>query len=182
MRSVVRGLIGCCLVGLAAGCRSTAKVVDVPRVDLDVTGGNRGYLVGSAPAPTVSPKSTRQMLEAEVEIPSRVAPKQGTAAPVSLGEVAPPEVDLSEELSVSGGEVAQTYGTYTVKPGDTLWSIAAQPEVYGNATKWRRIYEANRDTLKSPDRLRAGMVLNIPHGTGGSNLVSTDEQGTTFQK
>ena len=68
-----------------------------------------------------------------------------------------------------------------MKEGDTLWSIAANPQVYGDATKWRRLAEANRDVLKSPDRLRAGLSLRIPRH-GGPAAPSTDTRASEFSK
>jgi tetratricopeptide (TPR) repeat protein len=50
--------------------------------------------------------------------------------------------------------------TYRVQRGDTLSSIAA--DVYKDATQWRRIYEANRDSLKESSQLRVGQLLVIP--------------------
>ncbi len=50
--------------------------------------------------------------------------------------------------------------TYTVAKGDTLSKIAKS--LYGNANKWRKIYEANTDILKNPDVIRPGQVLKIP--------------------
>jgi nucleoid-associated protein YgaU len=50
--------------------------------------------------------------------------------------------------------------TYTVQPGDTLSSIARQ--VYGQASLWRVIFEANRDTLPAPGLIKPGQVLRIP--------------------
>ena len=50
--------------------------------------------------------------------------------------------------------------TYTVRSGDTLSSIAAQ--VYGDASDWRPIFEANRDRLTSPESLQVGGSLRIP--------------------
>lgn len=50
--------------------------------------------------------------------------------------------------------------TYRVKSGDTLFSIAKN--VYGRGDDWKRIYEANRDQLKAPDRLPHGILLKIP--------------------
>jgi nucleoid-associated protein YgaU len=51
-------------------------------------------------------------------------------------------------------------GVYRVKAGDMLGKIAQ--EVYGSASRWRLIYEANRDVLASPDDLKVGMALRIP--------------------
>ena len=53
---------------------------------------------------------------------------------------------------------------YTVKKGDTLSSIAARSDIYGNAGKWKKIYDANRKILKDPSRLYPGQVLRIPMG------------------
>lgn len=50
--------------------------------------------------------------------------------------------------------------TYRVKRGDTLSSIAA--ELYGDAKKWEKIYEANRNSIASSHDLKAGQVLVIP--------------------
>jgi len=50
--------------------------------------------------------------------------------------------------------------TYTVVKGDTLSRIAKQ--FYGDANKWRKIFEANGDTIKNPDLIHPGQVLKIP--------------------
>jgi nucleoid-associated protein YgaU len=51
--------------------------------------------------------------------------------------------------------------SYEVQSGDTLLSIAQQ--FYGDGTQWRRIYDANKDTIGAdPDKLKIGMKLTIP--------------------
>jgi nucleoid-associated protein YgaU len=50
--------------------------------------------------------------------------------------------------------------TYTVAAGDSLSKIAKR--VYGNATLWRRIFEANKDRIENPDLIYPGQVLRIP--------------------
>ena len=50
--------------------------------------------------------------------------------------------------------------TYTVKPGDTLSHIAQH--VYGKASRWHAIFEANRDQIQDPDLIRPGQVLQLP--------------------
>jgi len=55
---------------------------------------------------------------------------------------------------------APTVRRHTIRPGDTLSKLAQQ--YYNNRAKWRDIYAANRDVMKSESDLRAGMVLKIP--------------------
>lgn len=50
--------------------------------------------------------------------------------------------------------------TYTVVAGDTLSKIATRE--YGDAAKWKRIYEANKDTIKNPDLIYPGQTFKIP--------------------
>ncbi len=49
---------------------------------------------------------------------------------------------------------------YTVKKGDFLSKIAK--EVYGNASKFSVIFEANKPMLKDPNLIYPGQVLVIP--------------------
>jgi hypothetical protein len=59
-----------------------------------------------------------------------------------------------------GGGSAGGGRTYTVKPGDTLSKIAK--EVYGNASDYNKIFQANRDKLNDPDKIFPGQELVIP--------------------
>ena len=51
-------------------------------------------------------------------------------------------------------------GSYTVKAGDSLWSIAQKH--LGAGTKWEVIYKANQDLLQNPNQIQIGQVLTIP--------------------
>ena len=50
--------------------------------------------------------------------------------------------------------------TYVVQAGDTLSKIAQR--YYGDATLYTKIFEANRDVLKDPNRIFPGQKLRIP--------------------
>jgi nucleoid-associated protein YgaU len=50
--------------------------------------------------------------------------------------------------------------TYTVKSGDTLSKIAK--EQMGNANAYMEIFNANKDQLSDPDKIKPGQVLKIP--------------------
>ena len=50
--------------------------------------------------------------------------------------------------------------TYTVQSGDTLSKIAK--EHLGNANDYMKIFNANKDKLTDPDKIKPGQVLTIP--------------------
>jgi nucleoid-associated protein YgaU len=56
--------------------------------------------------------------------------------------------------------VAPAVKTYTVQAGDTLSKIAK--EMLGNANAYMKIFEANKDQLSDPDKIKPGQVLKIP--------------------
>lgn len=69
---------------------------------------------------------------------------------------APP---AQEPVAAAGDTSSGT--TYTVKKGDCLWTIARK--FYGNGSDWKKIYEANRDTIgKNPNLIYPGQTFTIP--------------------
>jgi|SRR5215207_1073217 len=73
--------------------------------------------------------------------------------------------DVIADIQVTGGGAVGTAGssggrTYTVKAGDTLSAIAK--EHLGSAGAYTKIFEANRDQLSDPDKIKPGQVLKIP--------------------
>lgn len=79
----------------------------------------------------------------------------------------PPAKDLvspSPESTASdrAGEVR-----YTVRPGDSLSSIAQQ--YYGDPNAWRIIFNANREAMgNNPDAIEAGKILVVPPAPTGA--------------
>lgn len=78
-----------------------------------------------------------------------------------------PKADFSNVQSGSSSTAPEPRGSferevrsYTVVAGDSLSKIAKRE--YGDAQKWKQIYEANRDKIKDPDLIYPGQVLNIP--------------------
>jgi LysM repeat protein len=49
---------------------------------------------------------------------------------------------------------------YEVVSGDNLSKIAKK--FYGDANKYTKIFEANKDQLKDPDKIKVGQKLKIP--------------------
>lgn len=67
------------------------------------------------------------------------------------------EDELAADIKVANTDL---HGQYTVKGGDSLSKIARY--IYGDASAFTRIFEANRDILKTPDVIHPGQVLKIP--------------------
>ena len=65
---------------------------------------------------------------------------------------------VEEEILVEETEPEAEF--YTVVKGDNLSKIAKHH--YGNANEWKRIFEANKDVLKDPDKIFPGQKLKIP--------------------
>jgi LysM repeat protein len=67
--------------------------------------------------------------------------------------------DLVMNINVGGGQGDGGGGeeTYEVKSGDTLSKIG-----HHHGVSWQDIFEANKDTLKDPDKIFPGQKLRIP--------------------
>jgi len=82
---------------------------------------------------------------------------QGHADTVPAAGRSPEFADVqghADTVPAGGGQ------TYTVQKGDTLSAIAQHQ--YGKASRWHAIFEANRDQIDDPDKIRPGQVLNLP--------------------
>jgi nucleoid-associated protein YgaU len=71
-----------------------------------------------------------------------------------------PNEIVADIQAVGGPEPAVQTTTYTVKAGDTLSKIAQQH--LGDAKAYMTIFDANRDQLTDPDKIKPGQVLKIP--------------------
>ena len=67
--------------------------------------------------------------------------------------MAPPEEPILQEEPL-------IKNIYKVKSGDTLTKIAMK--FYKNSSKWKLIYEHNKDKIKNPNLLNPGLELIIP--------------------
>ena len=69
------------------------------------------------------------------------------------------KTEVVADITATGGGAEETY---TVKAGDTLSKIAKQ--FLGDANAYPAIFDANRDQLSDPDKIKPGQVLKIPAG------------------
>jgi LysM repeat protein len=77
----------------------------------------------------------------------------------STAPVKPAAADFSD-VKAGSSTAAAGDRSYTVVAGDSLSKIAKR--FYGNANAWRKIFEANKDTISNPDLIHPGQVLRIP--------------------
>ncbi len=70
---------------------------------------------------------------------------------------------LEEILGPKPVSPAAKPAIYVVQEGDTLQSIAGREDIYGDRSRWKEIFEENRDVIGSvPDKLDPGAKLIIP--------------------
>jgi nucleoid-associated protein YgaU len=71
----------------------------------------------------------------------------------------PVYADLTADISIDGS-LKVPEKTYTVAAGDSLSKIAKH--FYSDANKYMKIFEANKDQLSDPDKIKPGQTLKIP--------------------
>lgn len=68
--------------------------------------------------------------------------------------------NMPDFSNVKAGSSSTAEKIYVVVAGDSLSKIAKRE--YGNAKEWNRIFEANKDIVKDPDKIYPGQKLKIP--------------------
>lgn len=135
---------------LKAELASSRAGTGLPTVTTRVTLGDTS---GAAPPAYVPPPVTAE--QSPLVLASETPPTV-TVAPVTTP--APDTTDRPQLRTKPTPPPANR--THVVKKGDTLFNIAQR--YYGTPSKWRDIYEANRDQLPSQNALRLNMELKIP--------------------
>jgi nucleoid-associated protein YgaU len=105
------------------------------------------YLKGEAPSDDLKNKIWDHIKKVDASFGDLIA--DITVSPAGQGGPAP-----SAQPAAAPGQ------SYTVKGGDTLSKIAK--EFYGDASAYMKIFEANKDKLSDPDKIKVGQVLSIP--------------------
>ncbi len=124
-------------------------------------------------------------------MPEASVPAPGTARPAGNRVYVGPGGVTSEHL-VGPAAVAQAQTkTYVVESGDTLTRIARKFYGAGNEREYKRIFAANRDSMRTESSLSIGQELTIPPlntddrarsdgpagGLGDGGLASRSGQG-----
>jgi LysM repeat protein len=170
--SLVRGRIVACMrdfartlpgqpLGSDALQPDLSDVVDRLQKENDALKSELAALRANRPAPASEPAEPSQPVarpepDTVAETPRPVitrapmTPERPTVAPAHA-----PAAHSGMTLSTTA-----TGHTHTVEKGDTLMNISQH--YYGTRSKWRDIYAANRDVMKSENDLKIGMQLKIP--------------------
>ena len=144
-----------------SGCVARTYNLTRDRIDQDLssTSGNRGYIMGQAPEPKERP-TTRTTRVFEIELGSSKKSTVVCPATTPLAINTNEEPTLIREQETQIDSAIQSSEKYTVGKNDTLQKISKK--FYGTTKKWHKIYEANKDVLRGPDKLYPGQTLNIP--------------------
>jgi len=116
----------------------------------------------AAPGPTgsASPPALNFSVETVPTVRTRPAPPPaGNPVKAPVRSATPPRAAPASQAAPATKPPAGAR-RHTVQSGDTLSKIAQQ--YYGNRARWRDIFTANRDVMKSEGDLKAGMTLKIP--------------------
>ncbi len=150
-----------------SGCVARTYNLTRDRIDQDLSSssGNRGYLKGTAPEPAER-KATRTTRVIEMELGFT------KKSPARFSSTVSPETSI-EEAAVNTN---QDFEQYSVGKNDTLQKISKK--FYNTTKKWPKIYEANKDILRTPDKLYPGQTLRIPK----SEELKTESQGIVETK
>jgi nucleoid-associated protein YgaU len=70
------------------------------------------------------------------------------------------DIQVNAPAAAAVGTTGSGARSYTVQSGDTLSKIAK--EQLGNAGAYMKIFDANKDVLSDPDKIKPGQVLRIP--------------------
>jgi LysM repeat protein len=123
----------------------------------------------------------------------KVAEKAGKAAPaiaIAGVLVAAPQAHASVRTPAKATTVAEraqtdavvkqlqpATRTYTVRPGDTLSSIAQR--FYGNPADWAWLYHVNESVVHNPNVLYVGEKLNVPYDPPANAASYTPKHAKT---
>jgi Na+/H+ antiporter NhaD/arsenite permease-like protein len=94
--------------------------------------------------------------------PVEAAPVEAQPAEAAPVEAPPVEAQPVEAQPVEAPETPSKVKIYTVKPGDSLWTIAEAAYGPGQGGKYRLIIEANKELLSGKSTIRPGQALRIP--------------------
>ncbi len=144
--------------------------IEKPRIDRDIE-GNRGYLYGS-PSDDEKKESrlgdTRKVSVFEIEIgdsrKGKKVSKEFLQEAVVDEDVAMFSGDAQDEdiyiEEITIEEPKEEFEYYVVQKYDTLQKISKK--FYGTSSKWKYLFNYNKDRIKNPDKVYPGTKIKVP--------------------
>ena len=176
LRSGMKIVAWIVLVVFVSGCSVKAYSVRKDREDQELA-GNAGYVGGAVPMDAHDSSQYKKTRKTYViEFQTRAAKKEAEEADRLLTEAeaiaerareamaaeqaGPVVVRQPAPQSVAPVVTEQKFIDYKVEKDDTLQKISMK--FYNTTRKWPRIYDANKDVIKDPNRIKPGSTLRIP--------------------
>ena len=177
-QKIFLGIIVLALAGCGVSAKSYVQVKD--RIDQEPA-GNGGYFMGGPKEPQAEHRKTRRVYVMEFSKENAIQDEDTktastathtvetyTTPPPSESEPAPRRrialPDFDDDSSSASAPAASTGPTsaveYTVEKNDTLQKISKK--FYDSYSKWTKIYEANKDRIPDPNRVKSGITITIP--------------------
>ena len=180
-KNVLKIFVGFFSLLFLTGCGVQAKnYVQVrERVDQDIK-GNAGFLMGTPSAKDIDRSQIRKtrkvyVLEmsksddeedmtkksAPAPAPESSLPPEDTSAPAPANHgIVLPNFDAETPAAQAAPTGPTSASEYTIMKDDTLQKISKK--FYDTYGKWQKIYEANKDKISNPNRLKTGVTITIP--------------------
>lgn len=108
-------------------------------------------------------KATPVVASAETHSPPAPSTTEKATQTAQKNAIVSDTKQRTEKLAQAPKTSSSASTEYTVKAGDTLSHLAL--EYYGNARKWRQIYEANKETMPNPNYIYIGQKIVVPADT-----------------
>ena len=108
-------------------------------------------------------KATPVVASGEIRPPAAPPSVTEKGSPTAQKKSLVSDTKQKTEKLAQASKPSSTSTEHTVRGGDTLSHLALQ--YYGNARKWPKIYEANKETMANPHYLYIGQKVLVPADT-----------------
>ncbi|MEW6666783.1 MAG: SPOR domain-containing protein [Thermodesulfobacteriota bacterium] len=151
------------------------KVEEKPKHEIPAKGPEKPKPVTEAKVPKKLQPEPRAKAE------EKPAPQAAAKPEKKEPKVQPPPkvAQVQPQEKAPGAESSK--GSYAVKKGDTLATVSAKTEVYGDPLKWAILYRTNLDVLGSLPQADNLPDLGLPSGIR-FRILSEDEMKKNAQK
>ena len=181
MRTIARFLAAAALIGLLAGCATTAEddtAAAAERAIADAKAANAeagalgfewrdtGSLIKDAQAAFDAEDYDKALELANLALAqAEDAKRQAAAENQKFLDMTASDIDESMAAGASA-----LPDNYTVVRGVNLWNISGKSDIYADPYQWPLIFKANRSQIKDPDLIYPGQNFAIDRNASSSEI------------